>query len=194
MKFSILLAAQVALATLGSASSPDPNFPAGDGFYETKDYLNGTIITTKLEDGFQGVFTRAVGPAHVRRVVNPSHKIQKRSVSCEGEGLDLDHEGIDGAVQKWKDLVADGPFLLTTDQLGASYTISFKSMYVTYGVGAPYSTGSLDLIDINFALWWMDNLCTPYTITTYYWDGSPSKERFEKWCGRHGPGVGFCEV
>lgn len=98
---------------------------------------------------------------------------------------------MDSAVQQWKDLVANGPLILTSDEWSATYTISAKGMSVSYDIHNPNSTGSLDLEDINFALWWMDNLCPRYTDSDYYWDGSPGGESFGKYCLRRGD---RCEV
>ncbi|KAF9870442.1 hypothetical protein CkaCkLH20_12109 [Colletotrichum karsti] len=171
MKFTnTLRIAVLAIAGLAQALS--------DGFYEGTTFSNGTMSVKQLGATEAKRFTIEPpsgweGTLQERDLVEgeAASRLGKRFVDCWGNALD--HSGTDSAVQDWKNHVgANGQHYLESGNSPNWVGYIREAVLVYYCINAPHSSGSLDLVDINYALSQMDAVCVRYTASYFRWDGS----------------------
>lgn len=98
-----------------------------------------------------------------------SSGVSKRFVGCFG--YQLDTSGVDSAVVGLKNWASSG-HTLTSRDTNTMVVISVEGMIVYYCIDAPWSSGNLDVNDVNYALERMDATCRRYEASYFKWDGS----------------------
>lgn len=98
-----------------------------------------------------------------------SAKFSKRRTDCWGNPLD--REGTDvtlNALRGW----AGAGTTLTSEATPKAHGYKLNGVFSYYCITKPYSSGNLDLNDVNHAVDEMDKVCAPYTASWFGWDGS----------------------
>ncbi|KAK2759047.1 hypothetical protein FQN54_003146 [Arachnomyces sp. PD_36] len=148
----------LALAGLGMAKSwAGKNLP--DGSYDGIVHPDGSV-TFKSADSSESFTFDLVDD-------DQSDHLGKRSTSsCYGDILD--HEGVVVASNKLRSWAGAGHELTSGDTTAAHIEIH-NGVQVYYCVNAPNSSGNLNVEDINFALYWMDQDCIPFEASHFWW-------------------------
>ncbi|OIW26662.1 hypothetical protein CONLIGDRAFT_707072 [Coniochaeta ligniaria NRRL 30616] len=103
-------------------------------------------------------------------VVQKRTTVAKRDVGCFG--YQLDTSGVDQAVQGLKDWATSGGHTLTSGDHNTMVVINIEGMIAYYCIDAPWSSGNLDINDVNYALVQMDATCRRYEASYFKWPGS----------------------
>lgn len=95
--------------------------------------------------------------------------LTKRAATCFGDPL-LNAATADDAVQKLNG-VATFPvgYTLTSENRPRSIFVSKGDVVLIYCINAAYSEVNIDLNDVNYALYKMDQRCRPYEPSQYQW-------------------------
>jgi hypothetical protein len=162
-----LAPAALAAPAVGQAQ-PDVVVPAG--FYLTEVHADGTVVRTPLDDA-----ANVTGVSITQRSVSENSaatsNLGKRFVDCWS--WNLDHAGTDNAVKKWKDRLNKGTVGVTSPKDRPWYIEEVSDgVSVYYCVNAPNRSGSLSLVDFNYALEQMDANCARYQASYFRWDNS----------------------
>lgn len=132
-----------------------------DGIWEGTTLANGTLS-----------IKAAGAPDSESFLVEPAvHKraMAKRDIGCFG--YQLDESGVDASVQALKNWAGNGHTLTSGDH--NTFVVSTnEGMIAYYCIDAPWSSGNLDVNDVNYALGQMDGTCRRYEASYFKWPGS----------------------
>ncbi|OIW31518.1 hypothetical protein CONLIGDRAFT_652575 [Coniochaeta ligniaria NRRL 30616] len=84
---------------------------------------------------------------------------------------DLNHIGVDDAVEDLKSWAGNG-HSFTSKDANAWFGIRTRGVIVYYCITKAYTTGNLNVDDVNYALLQMDSHCVPYQASYFRWPGS----------------------
>lgn len=183
MRFHTTLLAQLAFAILGSASTlpaAEPRSASSDGIFLSTRYANGTVTTIKVED----FSTSSTATQRVSRSASNALQLRKRGGDC-WYSAGQNHQDIDESVIKMKNWAGVNGRDLTSYGSTAWVHADGWTDFVYYCIITPWRTGNLNIADIDYALWRMDEKCGTYQAGWFRWDGSD--EIFGK--ARHGSAV-----
>ncbi|KAK1834112.1 hypothetical protein QBC39DRAFT_431891 [Podospora conica] len=162
------------LAAPASNEQAQPRSVLPDGFYITEILANGTLVHTSVNNPRALPIVEEASTLAARAVSAEApggNKLSRRRTDCWGRNLD--HAGVDRAVQKWKNYLAQYTTVnLSTDGSQRYFQFIDSAMTVYYCVNRKNSYGSLSLDDFNYALRQMDQKCRAYEASFFQWDGS----------------------
>ena len=141
-----------------------------DGPYRGFNYPNGSTTMISLTSGKE--FTFHLNETATENTRRSDSVITKRDTSCWG--YQLDHSGVDIGVNQLKTWASEiGGATLTSCARNQYYGFNNNGVYVYYCINRAWSSGNLDLVDVNYALTNMDSICIPYEAGYFLWPGSP---------------------
>ncbi|TLD14592.1 hypothetical protein PspLS_11069 [Pyricularia sp. CBS 133598] len=179
----------MATAALALATGLVDRADLPDGGYRFERYENGTITAFPLDkSGVEGIPIKPIVPQPESEAESG---LQKRAVDC-WPGHALDHAGVDQSVKDLKAWAGTGGRTLASgainsyvgyQQRGSKCSLVFLfgleisiltslAVIVYYCIDKPWSSGNLDIADIDYALWRMDTTCPRYTSSYFRWDNT----------------------
>lgn len=173
MKYSIFALAGLAALASSSAIPQDEKIPTlPNGFFEGSYNDDGTTTLNFTERNEVFTFKPRREPAKTA-----VRGVEARDTPPFGHndcwGNELDHDGVDQGFQNFRGLWSGAKMELGS-AVGRFYRgYNNNGVYVYFCYNAPKGYDTFGDEDLDFASYWMDSECGPYTDGFYQWD-SPS--------------------
>ncbi|KAM0715254.1 hypothetical protein Q7P37_008752 [Cladosporium fusiforme] len=178
LSFAIATATAVPLSTPGPDWEDEKSLPDGD--YSGIVQRDGSIIWSPLDRRSE------TASVHIRPKHQPATPVLEKRKTSECWNDRLDTAGVDQAAQALREWAGTGSDLSaqdTTNIMG----FQRKGVVVYYCINQPHRQGNLDVGDVDFALYWMDQDCGSYQAGYFKWPETP----FEI-VGKSRPGTPIC--